>query len=187
MNLENYSGVGRYLARFQEILEKMSYRMLSQSFTNSITRNFILCMIPHHEAAIEMCQNLLQYPTDLKLQEIARNIISMQTKGIQEMKSILKNASSYRNGILFVYQYTIRYYEITKAMIEKMGKSAQTENVSYDFISEMIPHHEGAIRMCENLLQYPISPELRRVANNIILEQSRGIQQLQQAKNQIIH
>ena len=46
-------------------------------------------MIPHHQAAIKMSQNILQYTTLLPLQNIAKNIISEQTKGIEAMKEIL--------------------------------------------------------------------------------------------------
>ena len=68
----------------------MAEKMLSRNVTNSITINFIECMIPHHQAAIEMSENLLQYTRYQPLQEIAQNIIKMQTEGIQEMEEICK-------------------------------------------------------------------------------------------------
>lgn len=48
----------------------------------------------------------------------------------------------------------------------------------------MIPHHEGAICMCENLLKYCIDPRLEKVAKDIIKEQSQGIKEL---KDMICH
>ena len=47
----------RYLYRYDEIVKQMAEKMLSRNVTNSITINFIECMIPHHQAAIEMSEN----------------------------------------------------------------------------------------------------------------------------------
>ena len=44
----------------------------------------------------------------------------------------------------------------------------------------MIPHHEGAIEMCHNLLKYCIDSRLRNVAEAIIKEQSEGVRQLEE-------
>ena len=62
----------RYLTRFDEILNQMADKMLSAEVTNSITINFIRCMIPHHQAAIYMCENLLNYTRYQPLQKIAQ-------------------------------------------------------------------------------------------------------------------
>ena len=56
-----------YLNRFDEILFDMSNKMLNPDLGNSVTINFIRCMIPHHEAAIYMCENLLKYTHFLPL------------------------------------------------------------------------------------------------------------------------
>ena len=70
----------KYLEEFNRILEKMICNMKNAKLTNSISNNFIVQMIPHHRAAIEMSCNILQYTTDLTLQEIASNIVAEQTK-----------------------------------------------------------------------------------------------------------
>ena len=61
-------------------------------------------------------------------------------------------------------RYLHKFDEIVKTMRTKMEKSQRTTNISLDFISEMILHHEGAIEMCKNLLQYKIDPRLRKIA-----------------------
>ena len=87
---EQFSDVTKqYLCCFYEILDNMIEEMTSAKLTNSISHNFIVQMIPHHQAAIKMSQNILQYTTLLPLQNIAKNIISEQTKGIESMKEIL--------------------------------------------------------------------------------------------------
>ncbi len=175
----------RYLARFDEILNQMADKMLSQELTNSITINFIRCMIPHHMAAIYMCENLLQYTKYQPLQNIANDIIQMQTKGIEQMKEIERTTYGFNNMSRDVKNYNERYLEITKNMIERMKNSPRCININLDFVNEMIPHHEGAISMCENLLQYYIDPRLKMVADSIIREQSEGVKQLKEVQNNL--
>lgn len=76
----------KYLCRFREILENMMTGMTEAEITDSLSHNFIVQMIPHHRAAIEMSQNLLQYTTLLPLQKIAQEIIKEQTESIQHMR-----------------------------------------------------------------------------------------------------
>ncbi len=170
----------RYLKRFDEILDEMEQKMLSQNITDNITKNFIECMIPHHQAAIYMCQNLLEYTNYMPLEEIAKSIIKTQTRGIEQMRKIYETTCGYCNSTMDVEAYMERYLAITKNMIDRMRNSRRTTNINLNFVSEMIPHHEGAIGMCNNLLQYYIDPRLRRVANSIIKEQSEGVMQLKQ-------
>lgn len=177
--------VRKYLERFDEILKNMSDEMLSQNVTRSITVNFIRCMVPHHEAAIYMCQNLLEYTKYQKLQEIANTIIEMQTKGIQQMKRILMTTRGYINSNNNVNSYMKEYLEITKNMIENMKSSPRYNNININFINEMIPHHKGAIEMCNNLLKYWVDPRLKKVAEDIIKEQSKGVTQLEEIRKNL--
>lgn len=174
-----------YLKRYDEILNNMANQMLSQNITNSITVNFITCMIPHHQAAIYMCENLLRFTTFRPLQEIANNIIKTQTTGIEQMKEILKTTSGFYNTRRQVNWYIRRYFQIVKYMVDKMKNAPREKYINLDFTNEMIPHHEGAIEMCNNLLQYRIDPRLAKVAQNIIKEQSEGIEKLEKLRNQL--
>lgn len=174
-----------YLNRFDKILEEMSKKMLSAKPSNSITIYFIQCMIPHHQAAINMCNSLLEYTNYLPLQEIATNIIEMQTKGIEQMKEIERTTMGYYNSKKEVECYAGKYLSITKNMICRMKNSPRCININLNFVGEMIPHHEGAIQMCNNLLQYCIDPRLKQVAENIIKEQSEGVKQLTEIRKSL--
>lgn len=175
----------KYLAEFDRILCVMSDKMLSRNMTNNITLNFIKCMIPHHQAAIYMCENLLSYTCCQPLEEIAKNIIKTQKNGICQMEEIARTTSGFCNSQRDVDCYVQKYCSITKDMISKMKNSPRCENINLNFINEMIPHHEGAIAMCENLLQYCIDPRLKNVANSIIKEQSKGVMQLEEIQKDI--
>ncbi len=175
----------RYLARFDEILNQMADEMLSQEVTNSITIDFIRCMIPHHRAAIYMSENLLNYTRYEPLQKIAKGIIEMQTRGIEQMKEIEQRTYGFRNIPRDVNNYIEKYLSITQNMIKKMKNSPRCININLDFVNEMIPHHEGAIKMCNNLLQYYIDPRLKNVADTIIREQSEGVSKLKEVQKNL--
>lgn len=177
------SNVKQYLNKFNKILNQMNKKMLSACITNNITINFIESMIPHHQAAIYMCENLLEYTHYEPLEEIAQNIIITQTKGIEDMKEICMTTHGYLNSKCEVKKYEKAFFCITKDMVCKMENSLRSDNINLNFVSEMIPHHEGAISMCENLLKYCIDPRLRKVGENIIVQQSRGVNELKKIKS----
>lgn len=185
MNQNNFKNVNNYLTRFNEILCNMKNEMLFQNITNSITINFITCMIPHHQAAIYMCENLLKYTNYSPLINIARDIIQTQTKGIEQMKCILETTVGYINSNQNINCYMNEYFQITKNMISKMKNSPRTNSINYNFTVEMIPHHKGSIEMCNNLLKYQIDPRLKDVALNIIQEQSKGVRELKNIKRNL--
>ena len=175
-----------YLNEFDEILLNMANRMLNPTLGNSVTINFIRCMIPHHEAAIYMCENLLRYTSFLPLKEEAKSIIKMQTRGVAQMKEIEQTTKYLNCPLNFNQEYLNEYFKITKNMIFRMSNRLRINNINLDFVSEMIPHHEGAIQMCQNLLGYNIDPRLRLVAENIIKEQSEGVQNLYEIRQMLL-
>lgn len=183
MHEQNLQDALIYLNRFGQILNQMESQMLNPNITNNITLDFIECMIPHHEAAIYMCENLLQYYVYKPLQEVARNIVKTQTMGIKEMMEIAKTTRGYDNSLEEVRSYMNDYFNITRNMIYRMRNSNRSMNIGLNFVNEMIPHHEGAIAMCQNLLKYRIDPRLRSVANSIIREQSNGVRELKRIKD----
>lgn len=65
-------------------------------------------------------------------------------------------------------------------MHQQMMDAPLSGNADQDFAAEMIPHHEGAVAMAKVELQYGHSPELRRMAEDIIKSQDRQIGELRQ-------
>lgn len=185
MNCNKIVQAKRYLLRFDEILCNMANEMLSQEVTESITVNFIRCMIPHHQAAIYMCENLLKYTNYQPLEEIAHNIIKTQTRGIEQMREIIRTTCGYNNSKKDICCYTNEYLVITRNMIYRMKNSPRCANINLNFVGEMIPHHEGAIEMCNNLLKYCIDPRLKVVAESIIQEQTNGVRQLKEIQRKL--
>lgn len=177
----------RYIMRFNQILDEMASKMLSQKTTNSITVNFIECMIPHHQAAIYMCENLLNYTEYEPLIKIANNIITTQEAGIKEMREIRCTTQGYESCQEDMKKYMAKYLKTVKSMINNMRNAPKGIDINLNFICEMIPHHEGAIRMCKNLLEYNIDSRLKEVAESIIKEQSEGIKELEKIREKLVN
>lgn len=169
-----------YLTQFYAILEEMIRSMDCVQLNDSISHNFIVQMIPHHQAAIQMCQNVLQYTNDAELRNIATGIISTQTRSIQNMQSILCQCSCVTNSCQDLDLYGRRFREVTHTMFHDMSSASSDNNISANFIREMIPHHEGAIQMCENALRFCICPGLAPILEAIISSQTKGIQEMRQ-------
>lgn len=56
----------------------------------------------------------------------------------------------------------------------------ESKNIETDYLSNMIPHHQGAILSSEALLKYAKNPKLIKIANEIIQTQKKEIKQFHQ-------
>lgn len=63
------------------------------------------------------------------------------------------------------------------AMAKMMNDMAvkPTGDVSRDFVEMMIPHHQGAIDMAQAYLRYGSNEQLKRIAQEIIVDQQQEI------------
>jgi uncharacterized protein (DUF305 family) len=61
------------------------------------------------------------------------------------------------------------------AMIGSMKAAAMNGNVDHDFAAMMIPHHEGAIEMAKAELSFGKDPTMRRLAQEILVDQKSEI------------
>ncbi len=167
-----------YLSRFYDILALMIQGMTDAALTDSISHNFIVQMIPHHMAAIEMSRNLLQYTTFLPLQDIASNIIEEQTRSIDNMEKALESCSTLQNAGQELALYHQEFERITNTMFTRMQTAPDLNDINTDFLLEMIPHHQGAIQMSENALRFPICIELKPILQAIITSQRQGVREM---------
>lgn len=60
-------------------------------------------------------------------------------------------------------------------MDEGMQRAPMTGVPGHDFVTMMIPHHQGAIDMAKAILVHNSDPELRNLAQGIIAEQQNEI------------
>jgi uncharacterized protein (DUF305 family) len=76
-----------------------------------------------------------------------------------------------------------RFMQAMKESMERMDngmKSAPMNgNIDHDFATMMIPHHQGAIDMAKAELLYGKDPVMRRMAEEIVVDQQSEIQAMQ--------
>jgi len=60
-----------------------------------------------------------------------------------------------------------------------MKSAPMNGNVDHDFATMMMPHHQGAIDMAKAELAYGKDPVMRRLAEEIIVDQQSEIQAMQ--------
>mgnify|MGYP004616701023 FL=1 len=173
------SGTAEYIRCYRRILETLIDEMTTAQLDCSISHNFIVQMIPHHRAAIAMSQELLKHSRFRPVRCIAENIITSQTKSIENMQSALECCQQVTNCSQELCSYQRRFRDITGVMFDQMKDARTTGCVAADFMREMIPHHRGAVLMSENALQYPICEQLRPILDAIISSQTRGIQEME--------
>ena len=71
-----------------------------------------------------------------------------------------------------------QFLAANRVAMDKMmaGMSAKPSgNIDHDFTAMMIPHHQGAIDMAQTELLYGRNEQLRRIAQQIIVEQQQEI------------
>lgn len=179
MRIACYSDVTkRYLTRYYEILEEMVSGMTNAALTESLSHNFIVQMIPHHRAAIEMSQNLLNYTTCLPLQRVAQSIITEQTQSIADMERVLGACEEKTDTACALARYEGRYKRITERMFCRMRTAPTGNCVDRNFILEMLPHHLGAIELSTAALRFDICRQLRPILKAIIASQEKGVRQM---------
>lgn len=113
-----------YFTRFYCILDEMIQGMTEVELTGSISHNFIVQMIPHHRAAVEMSKNILNYTSFPPLKKIASQIVSEQTQGIEDMKNILCECETQINSDQDLFLYQRRIDQIMQTMFSSMGTSS---------------------------------------------------------------
>ncbi|MFL9878925.1 DUF305 domain-containing protein [Herbaspirillum rhizosphaerae] len=60
-----------------------------------------------------------------------------------------------------------------------MTHAPMNDNAEHDFITMMMPHHQGAVDMAKAVLLYSDDPEIRNLALGIITEQQNEIRVMQ--------
>jgi len=168
-----------YLKNYESILSVMKKEMEAAPKTGDPTLDFLYEMIPHHEAAVSMAENLLSYGEGLEVKKLAMTIMRDQIEGIQRMKTLLdqlKNNPQVDKAKETAYLKI--YNDDYKQMMNKMSKVEPTGSVDKDFLEQMIAHHEGAVKMATNILNYTNNEELREIATHMISGQQRQLEEM---------
>jgi uncharacterized protein (DUF305 family) len=187
---QTVSAEAPFLALNDTAMNKMMAGM-AETPTGDADRDFVAMMVPHHQGAIDMAQAELQYGHNEKLLRIAQEIVVEQLQEIAAMRLAIGEPASptwVTNGAHEAPTAAPPHKanpdgdapfvnRLNAAMDKMMTDMAvkPTSDVDRDFVAMMVPHHQGAIDMAQAELQYGKNPQLKTIAQEIIVEQMQEI------------
>ncbi len=168
----------RYLCCYYQILDEMIQGITTAKLTRSLSHNFIVQMIPHHQAAVRMCRNLLQYSDDGAVRRLAQRITDQQTQGLQAMEGLLPDCGQPANPQMDLRLCHRRTELILRELFSQMGSAPEGNRLDLVFLRQMIPHHLGAARMAQNTLRYQVATGLAPVLRSTIDTHCKEVRQM---------
>lgn len=148
---------------------------------------FIDAMIPHHEGAVVMAQEVLQKSKRPEIKNLAKTIIQAQEQEINQMKQWRTTWYPQAPSTPVAWHAQMGHSmamsaEQMQAMRMSMDLGQGDDQFDLRFINAMIPHHEGAVVMATDVLKKSKRPEIQKLAQAIITAQKAEIAQMQQWK-----
>lgn len=146
---------------------------------------FIDAMTPHHQGAVSMALEAQQKSQRPEIKKLADDIIKAQNKEIAQIKQWRKAWYPKASSTPMAYNAQMGHMmamssEQMKGMM--MDKDLGSADAEFDlrFMNAMIPHHEAAVTMAQDLLSKSKRPEIKKLAQDIITSQQKEIEQMKQ-------
>lgn len=170
-----------YLKEQDALMAKMMEDMTNVESTGNAALDFLNGMIPHHQAAVEMCESYMKYGgRDEELRKLAENIVQMQKQEIQQMQAF---ASEIKDGGAQNLEQEKAYLEGYDKMMSSHHSSHASHgtpaNVEAAFAEGMIMHHQMAVEMAQAILGNTDEEQVTILAQSIIEAQQTEIAQMQ--------
>jgi uncharacterized protein (DUF305 family) len=137
---------------------------------NAVDRAFIADMVPHHESAVQMAKIAQERGESAFVKQLADDIVRTQNQEIDVMRredQTLAEAGI-QKGSLGVAEHMM-------GMDADVASLKTAKAFDKAFITEMIPHHEGAVTMANAELSKGKSTKLKLLAQDIVSAQEREI------------
>jgi uncharacterized protein (DUF305 family) len=187
---QTVSAEAPFLAENDAAMDKMMKNMTIKP-SGDVDRDFVAMMVPHHQGAIDMAEALLPYGHNPKLLRIAQEIVVEQLQEIAAMRLAIGEpasptwvtngahdaraaASSYKANPVGDAAFVSRSNAAMDKMMTDMAVKP-TGDVDHALVAMMVPHHQGAIDMAQLELQYGQNPQLKTIAQEIIVDQMQEI------------
>ncbi|MEG5033013.1 DUF305 domain-containing protein [Microcoleus sp. AT3-D2] len=146
---------------------------------------FIDGMTVHHQGAVNMAQDVLKQSKRPEMKKLATDIIAAQNREINQMKEWRKAWYPKASSTPMAYHAPMGHMmamtpEQMQSMMMSMDLGAADDQFDLRFINAMIPHHEGALVMAEDVLKKSKRPEMKKLAQEILTSQKQEIEQMKQ-------
>lgn len=166
-----------YLCCFYQTLDGMVQAMTTAGLTQSISHNFIVQMLPHHRAAIQMASNVLRFTENQAVRRLAQQVVQERTQSIDQLEDVLGPAGQLVNPQQDLRLYQRRMELIYRDMYAKMSRAPENNRLAAVYLRQTLPHRMGAVRMAETALKYDVCTELVPVLRSIAVQHKRELVQ----------
>lgn len=183
-NTDNDSEVSAYLKEQNTILADMMINMSVQE-SGSAELDFLIGIIPHHEAAIDITKSYLKYGGKNKeLKKLAKEIIEEHSEETVEMRMLLKEIERLAITDKESERTYLNSYNKMIASHQDMAHETETaSDVESAYIEGMVIHHQMAVDMAEAILKTTLHDEIKDMAEDIIEMQREEISQMEEIFN----
>lgn len=161
-----------------------------QTAPNTADVEFVRMMIPHHYQALVMTRLVPERSADEDVRALAERINVEQSVEIDAMQGWQDRHGLQVTDAPESYQRVLEQPEL----LEQMGMATPAElddlraaeGTAFDvlFLQLMIEHHEGAVRMAEQVVINGSDVSLRQMAINMLSTQNSQIQDMQETLEQ---
>lgn len=143
----------------------------ADSTGNQSDAMFVTGMIPHHEAAVEMAELGVNSADHAEIKELSKNIIASQQAEIKQMSDLKTKLPESSHSMMSE--------EDMSAMMSDVESLKGAKTFDKAFIDAMIPHHQSAVVMANQVIADGANPEVEKLAKAIVTAQSKEIAQMQ--------
>lgn len=134
---------------------------------------FLKDMIHHHQSAVEMAELVASHTKRPELNQLAKNIVTAQKAEIDQMTGWLTSWHGETPGSMAQMPGMDEMMKGMEAL--KAAKDAEFDKM---FINMMSEHHKRALMMAKLVGDRTDRAELKQLANQIIKEQTKEIEQM---------
>ena len=133
---------------------------------------FLKDMIHHHQSAVDMAELATRNTKRAELNKMGRDIIAAQKAEIDQMTGWLKKDGESAGSM--------EQMPGMEKMMKEMEDLKKAKDAEFDkmFLAMMSEHHKGAIMMSKLVGDRTDRAELKQLANKIIKDQTREIEQM---------
>ena len=149
-----------YSANFSELLDNMISEMTTAMPSYNLSESFLRQIIPYFDAAAAMSENITGFTTNIKISRFASNT-KRAMKIFSDTAAILQGEIPPRSDRVRDCRVYNKNADIIMNNLFYGMNAVTAKRVNCNFLSEIIAHHDGGIRLCENILKFDIASELR--------------------------
>ena len=163
----------------------MSHNMNIGPANANYELRFIDSMVPHHQGALVMAQEVIQKSKRPELISFAKGMIAEQQKEITKMQQWRKQWYPKASATPMMWHAEMNHEmsmtaEHKQSMMMSMSLGNADAGFDRRFLDAMIPHHQGAVTMAKDAIQKSKRPELQKLSQSIIKSQQSEIDRMTQ-------